>query len=381
MINSLKFVFISVPTQVAQTISSGLYYSTQRLAALILMTNQRLNYSYSSLNELKNRRLTILSAPKQDALVGADKGPVNICVQITTSNKDVLEGILMVPRDRLETQHGKPRVRGRLMVAYCGIGGCYENWYFEGLKELYENFNTSILLVNYRGVGRSTGYITVPQDLLEDGYIVAQYAYNQIALDPHKIHFYGMSMGGAVAVNVVARLEKEGIKPASVCIDRSYSQLIQTIHCAMPLNLLKWFMSGLLSYTGWQIDSLQSVLKLAHTKVVVIRSETDSVIPSETSLATALQDQTEGKAFYKLIDLPSPEPDDTPSSNTAIVAYQAPAKTYQEQLAEALTAWKIYVKRILLGIKAHSLPFSIANYPIQVMAYEKVLTEAENRTR
>jgi hypothetical protein len=233
-------------------------------------------------------------------------------------------------------------------------------------------------------VGKSTGYVTSPEDLLEDGYAIALHAYQELALDPHKVHFYGVSMGGAVAVNVVARLEKEGYKPATVCIDRSYSQLIQNIHHALPIGILKWLMSKLLHYTAWQIDSVQSALKLVYAKLVVIRSEADSVIPVKTSLATALEDHVEGKAWFKLIDLPKKEKTELDEMSHPDFPYWFKYEKQKTLLGRCHLFYiecSSYIEKIIIGIKAHSLPFSLEYYPLQAQAYQKELKAAENNLK
>jgi len=378
MISALAQVFIGTPLRIAADVSSSLYSGLQRVVALSVLTNQRFNYFSSSISGLKARRMTILSTSEEDIVLR--KHPK--VVQVFVKNKDghLLEGIVIGPPERITIEEGKPKVSDRLLVAYSGIGGCYENWYFEGLKDLYENFNASILLVNYRGVGKSEGRVIKPNDLIEDGWSIAMYAYHELSQDPAKIDFYGASMGGGVATHVVSRLEKEGYKPASVCIDRSYSGLLQTVHNALPVSILKTVAHKLMMYASWQIDSLQAAMQIAYTQLVVIRSEADSVIPQNASLATALVDTVSGRARFKLIDLPQEEKTDYEMMSEPEYPYWVKhelEKTYWGQLKLKYMEWDSVVQKIFIGIKAHCVPFSKELYPLQTKAYEKVLIGSE----
>lgn len=373
-------LFYEMPCQVVSNVSSTLYSGVQRVVALMLLTNQRYNYSSSSIEDLKTRRLTILNTPHQGLELEPNRLPKIIPVHLKNSQGHTLEGILMVAPDDLVYENEKPKVKDRLLVAYSGIGGCYENWYDDGLKDLYANYRTSILMVNYRGVGKSEGAVRTPADLLDDGYSIAMHAYNHVALDPSKIHFYGASMGGGVAINTVARLEKEGLNPASVCVDRSYSGLKETIYDMLPL--LKSLFYGLMNYAAWHIDSLQAALGVCKAKVVVIRHESDSVIPFSSSLATALEDNIEGKALCKFIDLPKEELTEWEKMHQSDYPYWVipeMEKTFSGRAKLKYLEWDSYIQKIFIGIRAHCVPFSKNLYPLQSLAYEKVLNDAEKK--
>lgn len=380
MLNALSKVFIEAPCYAVAQVSSSVYSGVQRVVALMLLTNQRYNYSSSSIEDLKTRRLTILNSPHHGLELDPNRLPKIIPVHLKNSHGDSLEGILMVAPDDLVYVDEKPKVKDRLLVAYSGIGGCYENWYDDGLKDLYANYRTSILMVNYRGVGKSEGAVRTPSDLLDDGYSIALYAYNEIALDRSKVHFYGASMGGGVAINTVARLEKEGYNPASVCVDRSYSGLKETIYDMLPV--LKSLFYKLMNYAAWHIDSLQAAMGVCKAKVVVIRHQADSVIPFSSSLATALEDKVEGKAPFKLIDLPTEELTEWEKMHQADYPYWVipeMEKTISGRLKLKYLEWDSYVQKIFIGIRAHCAPFSRNLYPIQSLAYEKVLNDAEKK--
>ena len=381
MLSAVSQVIMTASGRAVSCVSTKLYSGVQRFVALTLLTNQRFNYSPTTIMDLKTRRLTILSDPSQEQTAELAKIPRVFKVAVKNDNGDTLEGILLVPQDRLELVGGKPKVKDRLLVAFSGIGGCYEYWYQDGLKDLYDNYNSAVLMVNYRGVGKSTGHVVTPSDLIDDGYSIAKYALDEVALDRKKVHFYGASMGGGVATHVVAKLESEGLAPASVCIDRSYSGLMQTVHDMIPFDFLKSACHRLMNYTSWQIDSASAASKIGSSKLVVIRAEADAIVPAKVSLATALEDQVEGKAPFKVIDLPMHEKTDWEKMQEPGYPYWV--KTHMES---SWLGWvqlnyihgMHYVQKFLIGVKAHCMPFNKELFPVQVQAYEKVLKEAEN---
>lgn len=358
-------------------VSDVMYGSLQRIVAIGVLTNQRFNFSPFVVKELEQKRERILQPNllKKD-LFHADP----LGVKISTPSGNALDGVILPYGDSLKGSAIEPKIAGRLVVCFSGIGGCYEKWFEDGLKDLRDQFNASLLMVNYRGVGRSSGIVKKPEDLFEDGYSIARFAIDQLALNPSKVHIYGTSMGGGVALNVAKRLEKEGVSLPSVCIDRSYASLVETVYEAIPFSYVKSMVCSLMRYAHWQIDSIASALSLKNSKLVVIRSNIDRVIPSATSLATELENRTEGMASFKVIDLPCEE-------KTELERIEDPAfpkeqreylkNTYRGQITLLAIKVRSFYQKLWLGFNAHLTPFSKKIYPLQCKIYEQILHQAE----
>lgn len=360
-------------------ITNRLYSYLQRVVSLALLTNQRFNYFLPTIYDLESKRVKILSpSPVQESI---NKAEQVFKITVKNNKNHLLEGILIAPKDKLEMIDGKPKVKDRLFVAYSGIAGCYEYWSAEGrLKDLYHNYNTSILMVNYRGVGNSAGKVYQSDDLLDDGYAIAKYAYDEVSLTPSKVHLYGASMGGAVAVHVTAKLEKEGLKPASVCVDRSYAELAQTIHDIMPFKFLKTICRSVIKYTLWEVDSFSAVKEISKTKLVVIRSKTDAVIPVSASLATALEAKGKKGDFFKLIDLPALNDTQWDQMKEKDFPYWVQAEmeaSFKGRMRIQYLKCKDYIQKIRTGVRAHCAPFSEKLFPLEVQEYKKFLLAAE----
>jgi len=80
--------------------------------------------------------------------------------------------------------------------------------------------DASVLLWNYRGVGRSTGSSGSGSHLVQDATAVVQHLLDR-GVQPQNILLHGHSMGGAVACVVAAQMKK----PLAVISDRSFSSL------------------------------------------------------------------------------------------------------------------------------------------------------------
>lgn len=76
--------------------------------------------------------------------------------------------------------------------------------------DIFHELNCSVLIVDYRGYGGSTGRAS-EKGLYEDGKAIWRYAFQELDYSPEHIYLYGESLGGAVAFHVAAEKEVAGI--------------------------------------------------------------------------------------------------------------------------------------------------------------------------
>jgi fermentation-respiration switch protein FrsA (DUF1100 family) len=74
---------------------------------------------------------------------------------------------------------------------------------------LEQTLNCNVLMLEYRGYGESTG-TPDEQGLKIDGQTGLDYVRKRAETSGTKIVIYGQSLGGAVAINLVAKNEKRG---------------------------------------------------------------------------------------------------------------------------------------------------------------------------
>lgn len=293
-------------------LSKRCYHLAQRVVALMLFPCQRFRFSWFKMRALDNRFVNaqcdipmISDVLGEGYCKGSDATKFQP-VKIERANGLKLEGVLMGQKNNivLTTDETLEGVQGPLVVVYPGIGGCYQSWsdIKAKLPKLYaepEEFapgsriprRSTLLMVNYRGVCRSQGYLTNPDDLFADGLAIALYA--KSLLQPgQEIYFYGFSMGGAVTTHVVSTLEAEDLswQATGVVIDRSYSKLSSVAYEGM-LPYVRTVFTAMINYTGWDIDSEQAALKIKRSNVLVINTTQDGVIRPKASLATALEER------------------------------------------------------------------------------------------
>lgn len=160
----------------------------------------------------------------------------------------------------------------------------------EGLKDLLIERKCNVITFNYRGLGTTRR----AEDLIIDGESVYQYAINELGIKKDKVHFYGFSLGGALAAQVKAlHPESKGkyvgdrvlksifsLITENCCIKRlgstvkKITSLISAIFIAYPIYLL-----------GWEWDGCKAFNKLEGDKRLVFHPH-DYLVPYKANLAT-----------------------------------------------------------------------------------------------
>ncbi|MEG4286792.1 alpha/beta fold hydrolase [Microcoleus sp. A006_D1] len=134
-------------------------------------------------------------------------------------------------------------------------------------------FGFSVLLIDYRGYGRSQGSFPSENRVYEDAETAYNYLVKQRQLSPSKIFLYGHSLGGAVAVELaVAHSESAGL-----IVQSSFTSMLdmverQSLMRVFPLRLL----------LTQNFDSLAKV-KLLRIPVLFVHGTADPLIPAAMS--------------------------------------------------------------------------------------------------
>ncbi len=89
-------------------------------------------------------------------------------------------------------------------ILHChGNGGNITNAGWYGVKLTEDGFD--VLLIDYRGYGRSDGEVTDEWALNADGEAAYNYLLNQRGVKPERLVLYGMSLGTTVVIDVASR--------------------------------------------------------------------------------------------------------------------------------------------------------------------------------
>ncbi|WP_341462612.1 alpha/beta hydrolase [Planktothrix agardhii] len=71
-----------------------------------------------------------------------------------------------------------------------------------GYAEQFHEMGLSVLLVEYRGYGRSTNRFPSEKTVYQDVETAWNYLVNERQINPHNIYIFGHSLGGAIAINL-----------------------------------------------------------------------------------------------------------------------------------------------------------------------------------
>ena len=144
------------------------------------------------------------------------------------------------------------------------------------IAQLHE-FGFSVFAIDYRGFGRSDGDLPSESTVYED----AQAAWAWLAQhqpDPARRFIYGHSLGGAVAVDLAARLSDQPGSAGGLIVESSFTSL-GDVAAAMSYE---WLPVGLLLS-----DKFDSVSKMAQVRmpVLIVHGASDTYVPARLSQA------------------------------------------------------------------------------------------------
>ena len=143
--------------------------------------------------------------------------------------------------------------------------------------EQLHRFGFSVFAIDYRGFGKSDGDLPSEDSVYED----AQAAWRWLGErqpDPTRRFIYGHSLGGAVAIDLAARLSADGAKVGGLVAESTFTTLAD-IAAALTSE---WVPTKLILS-----QKFDSVDKIAHVRmpVVIVHGASDRMVPSRFSEA------------------------------------------------------------------------------------------------
>jgi pimeloyl-ACP methyl ester carboxylesterase len=152
-----------------------------------------------------------------------------------------------------------------------------------------KNLGFSVLLVSYRGYGRSEGDFPTKRQVYRDAEAAWNYLVKKRGLPPDQIYIYGHSLGGAVAINLaVSHPEAAGL-----IIEATFTSIADMgrrnkWYRLLPIELL----------THQRFDSIDKI-DLLKIPVLILHGTDDLVVPVEMS--RQLYDKAPSPKKLKLI--------------------------------------------------------------------------------
>ncbi|MGB3263960.1 MAG: alpha/beta fold hydrolase [Microcoleus sp.] len=137
----------------------------------------------------------------------------------------------------------------------------------------FRELGFSVLLIDYRGYGRSQGSFPSETRIYEDAETAYNYLVKQRQLSPSEIFLYGHSMGGAVAVELAVRHPEA----AGLIVQSSFTSMLNMVE---RYSIMRLFPTRLL--LTQKFDSLNKV-KLLQIPVLFVHGTADPLIPAAMS--------------------------------------------------------------------------------------------------
>lgn len=165
--------------------------------------------------------------------------------------------------------------------------------YFNCNFQVYQEFHTRLItesinsgtpchfvLFNYRGVDDSTGTLQSGNDLVIDGSSIVQWVRSQIKTPPDRIHFCGLSLGGAIA------LMTQALDPELTGRNINYNSFSSSTKILSALygdGLAGRLANYIFEWQGYSADPAAAFGKIRGEKLILVNPD-DMVIPHEASL-------------------------------------------------------------------------------------------------
>jgi len=144
--------------------------------------------------------------------------------------------------------------------------------------EQLHKFGFAVFAIDYRGFGKSDGDLPSEETVYADA-LAAWHWLAQQQPDPARRLIYGHSLGGAVAIDLAARLSENGVDAARGLIVESTFTTLADIAAAIAPD---WIPVRLL--LSQKFDSREKIARV-HMPVFIVHGASDRVIPPRFSSA------------------------------------------------------------------------------------------------
>ncbi|MDX2257212.1 MAG: alpha/beta hydrolase [Pseudanabaenaceae cyanobacterium bins.39] len=172
-----------------------------------------------------------------------------------------------------------------------------------------KNFGFSVLVIDYRGYGKSSGNDPTESSVYADAQAAWDYLLKQ-GYQPQQIIVYGHSLGGAIAINLISNQQNKTANAKGLIIDGSFTSIVDMAsldpkYRIFPINLL----------IHQNFDSISKVSSIK-SPILYIHGTADEVIPA--SMSQALYNAT--TAPKQLLLVPNAGHNNTASTNETLYA-------------------------------------------------------------
>jgi fermentation-respiration switch protein FrsA (DUF1100 family) len=158
--------------------------------------------------------------------------------------------------------------------------------------EQLHRFGFSVFAIDYRGFGKSDGDLPSEESVYADA-LAAWKWLDQVQPDPSQRFIYGHSLGGAVAIDLAARLSANDIEAGGLIVESTFTNLAD-IAAAMSFA---WLPTRLL--LTQKFDSIDKIARV-RMPVLIAHGASDRLVPAHFS--NALYDAARGPKRLLLVE-------------------------------------------------------------------------------
>ncbi|ODM99589.1 Alpha/beta hydrolase domain-containing protein 13 [Orchesella cincta] len=148
----------------------------------------------------------------------------------------------------------------------------------ENVKLFYYQLNCNVLMVEYRGYGRSEGAPS-EKGLYADAQAAFEYIDSREDLDSKKIILFGRSLGGAVAIDLAARCDFRD-RVAALIVENTFTSIPAIAKELFKFAILKWVPN--FCYKN-RFESLQKIGSVACPTLFISGTNDELLPPSMTN--------------------------------------------------------------------------------------------------
>lgn len=142
-----------------------------------------------------------------------------------------------------------------------------------GQAQLFHQLGFSVLLIDYRGYGRSEGKFPSEAQVYQDAQAAWDYLVQEGGIKPQDIFLYGQSLGGAIAIDLAVR----NSETAGLIVECSFTSMRDMVD---HQGVYGFFPADLVLHQ--RFDSL-SKIKLLKMPLLLIHGTDDRTVPAKMS--------------------------------------------------------------------------------------------------
>lgn len=161
----------------------------------------------------------------------------------------------------------------KVMLYFVGVGRNIGDYNYLARVSAFRQLGFSVLVLDYRGYGRSQGTFPSEAQLYDDARAAWQYLRQERQIPAEQIVIYGESLGGAIALELAIRQPAA----AGLIMQSSFTSMADTIQQKTLSQLLP--IDAMLTE---RFESLENITAL-QMPVLFLHGEADSVVPPAMS--------------------------------------------------------------------------------------------------